>query len=291
MTDYGFTDAGFNRKPLALILREIEDYNITEFGPDVIQTAQSPLGQLNGISAEIAADIWALAEGLYQSLDVEQATADALRFWATLRGVTVGNLSDSDLRVAMVATGDQDDELKPLVAALRAVAGVTWVHVTINDSPDPNAMALAPATIAVAVDGGADADIAAAIRGQIYAGVSTWGNAGHSFMEDGFERRVSWIRPVAVPTQMAVSARTIDGASWPEDSVIAATIVNAWAAGRRNGKEPNWVFVRRAVESVFPGLEVTNVALSYALPGSAEAFTFIHMATFDAGNVTVTHEN
>lgn len=291
MADYGLTNSGFNRKPLAAILREIEDLNITEFGPEVIQTAQSPLGQLNGISAELASDIWAQAEGLYQNLDVEQSTADALRFWATLRGVPVGSMSDADLRAAMVSNGDQDDELKPLVAALRAVPGVTWLHITVNDSPNKNMANIAPATLSIAVEGGADADIAAAIRGNIYGGISTYGNTGHSFMEDGFERRVSWVRPVPITTTMAVTARTIHGAAWPEDSVIKATIVNAWAVARQNGKEPDWVFVRRAVEAAFPGVEVTGVSLSYALPTLTDAFSHIHIASFTAANISLTHEN
>ena len=43
MTDYGITKEGFIVKPLPVILAEIEALMITEFGPDVIQTPQSPL--------------------------------------------------------------------------------------------------------------------------------------------------------------------------------------------------------------------------------------------------------
>lgn len=291
MADYGLTDSGFNRKPLATILREIEDLNITEFGPTVIQTAQSPLGQLNGISAELASDIWAIAEGQYQQLDVEQATTDALRFWASIRQWDVGSISDDDLRDVMVPNGDQGDELKPLVAALRAIDGVTWLNITINDSSYNNLANIAPATVSIAIEGGEDADIAAAIRANIYGGVSTYGNTSYSFMEDGFERRVSWVRPVEIKTTMEVTARTIYGASWPEDTVIKSTIVNAWAEDRENGKEPDWVFVRRAVEAAFPGVEVTGVSLSYALPTTDDAFSHFHIASFDANNITLTHEN
>ena len=288
---YGFTNAGFDRKPLALILREIEDYAITEFGADLIQTPQSPMGQLNGIAAEMANDVWAIAEGAYQQLDVEQATADALRFWASLRGVVVGDTTEDELREALVANGSQDDELKPLMAALSAVDGVTWRHATINDSPTSNLANLAPATIAIAVEGGADADIAAAIRGQIYAGMSTFGNTFHSFIEDGFERRVSWIRPVSVPTVMQITARIAYGAAWPEDVAIIATILDAWSEQRRNGRAPDWLFVRRAVEAVHSDVEITGVSLTYSLPVLDTAFGHFHMAALSSGNIEITHEN
>ena len=62
MTDYGVQPTGFVRKPLAVILAEIESSLITEFGPGVIQTPQSPLGQINGTFADIMAEMWELFE-------------------------------------------------------------------------------------------------------------------------------------------------------------------------------------------------------------------------------------
>jgi hypothetical protein len=45
MAEYGVLPTGYARKPLAVILAEIEQRMIDLFGPNVVQTAQSPLGR------------------------------------------------------------------------------------------------------------------------------------------------------------------------------------------------------------------------------------------------------
>ena len=57
MTDYGVQSTGYVRKPLSVILSEIEASMTTEFGPGVIQTSQSPFGQLNGLMADLVAEV------------------------------------------------------------------------------------------------------------------------------------------------------------------------------------------------------------------------------------------
>ena len=78
MTDYGVQPTGFVRKPLNVILAEIEAAMITEFGPDAIQTAQSPFGQLNGLFADLANELWERAEDIYLSHDPDQAEGNRL---------------------------------------------------------------------------------------------------------------------------------------------------------------------------------------------------------------------
>lgn len=57
MADFGVVPEGYVRKPISIILAEIEAAMATEFGPGVIQTSQSPLGQLNGLMADLIAEI------------------------------------------------------------------------------------------------------------------------------------------------------------------------------------------------------------------------------------------
>lgn len=52
MTEYGVVTTGFSRKPLTVIIAELEAANIIFFGPGLIQTSQSPMGQLNGLRAD-----------------------------------------------------------------------------------------------------------------------------------------------------------------------------------------------------------------------------------------------
>lgn len=73
MTDYGVTSSGYVRKPLATILAELEAAMRTQFGAGVIQTAVSPLGQLNGLVADLLAEVDERNLDLYQSYDPDQA--------------------------------------------------------------------------------------------------------------------------------------------------------------------------------------------------------------------------
>jgi hypothetical protein len=82
---YGVVPTGFNRKSFNTILLEIENAMVTEFGPSVIQTSQSPFGQLNGLMADLITTLWEYAEDVYQSYDVEQAEGTRLDALATLR--------------------------------------------------------------------------------------------------------------------------------------------------------------------------------------------------------------
>jgi hypothetical protein len=70
---YGVTPTGFNRPRVPELLAEIEEKARGIFGSGVVQTAQSPLGQLNGMFAELVGTLWEAAENTYQSYDPDQA--------------------------------------------------------------------------------------------------------------------------------------------------------------------------------------------------------------------------
>lgn len=76
MTDYGVTPEGFVKKPLAVILEELED--AVKTGPHAIDATldtspEQPLGQLLGIMAEREAAQWELLETAYNSNDRDKA--------------------------------------------------------------------------------------------------------------------------------------------------------------------------------------------------------------------------
>ena len=85
MADYGVQSEGFVRKPLSIVLAEIESALITEFGPGFVQTPQTPMGQINGIFAEAVAKLWEHAEDIYQSYDPDQAEGTRLDTLGRLR--------------------------------------------------------------------------------------------------------------------------------------------------------------------------------------------------------------
>jgi len=63
---FGLTDSGFNKKTLTDVLAEIEANVIASFGA-VNQAPDTAMGQYNGIIAEVASDLWDLADLVYAS--------------------------------------------------------------------------------------------------------------------------------------------------------------------------------------------------------------------------------
>ena len=99
---YGVIPSGFELKRLPEILAEIEAANVATFGPGVVQTAATPIGQLNGLHASISAALWEIALATYQSLDPDQAEGTRLDQVAKLRLLTrAGGESDIDFRQAL----------------------------------------------------------------------------------------------------------------------------------------------------------------------------------------------
>ena len=70
---YGVTENGFVKKPMVVIMGEVQEGMIGVFGADVIQTSESPIGQLNGFHADMVAELWEIAQSVYQSYDPNQA--------------------------------------------------------------------------------------------------------------------------------------------------------------------------------------------------------------------------
>jgi hypothetical protein len=88
MTSYGVTTDGFVRKPLSVILAEIEADERAAFGTDINLQAEEPLGQLNGIFADQLDEMWQLSEAVYSSQNPDQNSGAAQDAIATYTGAT-----------------------------------------------------------------------------------------------------------------------------------------------------------------------------------------------------------
>jgi len=98
MSEYGTQPNGFARKPLQVILQEIEADAIRIFGEGLIQTSESPQGQQNGLYAYSVNELWEIAEDVYQSFDPDQAEDRRLESIAKLRLLRRNGMSNIDLR-------------------------------------------------------------------------------------------------------------------------------------------------------------------------------------------------
>ena len=63
---YGVTTSGFIRKTRDEVLTEIEDSLKAELGSDIVLDADQPLGQIVGIIADAASQLWEGEEGCLQ---------------------------------------------------------------------------------------------------------------------------------------------------------------------------------------------------------------------------------
>lgn len=295
---YGVIPSGFELKRLPEILADLEAANVATFGPGVIQTAASPLGQLNGLHADLAASVWELALSIYQSLDPDLAEGARLDQIAKLRLLSrAAGESDLDFRQAITNAGRARIDMSDLAQALSALTGVTYAKTFVNDLDEADNDGISGHSVAVAILGGDDDEIGRTIRAYVVPGIGTYGNTTIETEIEGFCRAVRIIRPTEIPIELEVDviARPDrNGCPPPAAPVIAAGIAQGMIGAERprNGQDVTEFLVRRIVESRYPMLEVSEVragiipATPTAVP-LAISFFEIMKVTFDKITVSV----
>ena len=296
MSNYGVIPAGFSRKPLAVTLAEIENALITEFGPKVVQTPQSPLGQINGLFADMVTELWELAEDIYQSYDVDQAEGTRLDVLGKLRLIRRGSdESDDPFRHAISNQSTARISLSDLSRAVRGVPGVTYRHVFVNETRDVDSRGLPANTIAVAALGGDDGDLATAVNMFVIPGISTYGNTPITALdEEGFCRTVFAVRPIEVPTRITVTVRTYSderGCPPPAQSGIENTMLQHLTANDTrplNGERLSDYLVRQFVESTYSTVEFVALSVDRDDPsGDPADFAFFEIAQVESVDVVI----
>lgn len=304
MSDYGVTPQGFNPKPLADTLAEIETLMVTEFGPGVVQSPQSPLGQLNGLFANLATTLWETAQGVYQSYDPDQAEGVSLDRLGRLRLIErAGNESDADYRLAVTNAGRARNDVQDLARAILNVPGITYLRIALNESVEIDENGIPPGGISVAVLGGDEDEIAAQMRSFVVPGITPVGNTYVSTVIDGYCRTFAILRPILIPVEIAVTVRTRpDAFGCPPVSLeaIREGLQLALAAGDRrllNGDDVDEYRVRSIIESTYPNVEVTaaaaariediSTAQQELIDGGVAAIGFIELATVALDDISV----
>lgn len=293
---YGVIPSGFELKRLPEILAEIEAANVATFGPGVIQTAASPLGQLNGLHADLAAAVWELALSVYQALDPDQAEGVNLERVGKLRLLSRSpDESDADFRQAITNAGRARIDMSDLSQALSAIAGVTFAQTFVNETDTTDADGIPRQHVAVAILGGDEDEIARTIRAYVVPGIGTHGNLTVETTIEGFCRSIRIIRPteIAVSIEVDVIARPDrNGCPPPSALAIAAGLAEALTGVNRprNGQDVTEYLIRQAVESRYPNIEVDAVRASIvpASPGALPvSIGFFQIMAVSADRITV----
>ncbi len=293
MTTYGVQPTGFVRKPLPVILTELQNAFVTEFGPQAITTPQSPAGQLIGLMADAIAEEWERAQNTYQSYDVDQAEGQRLDQLGRYRLIERGFDGDAAYRQRITNEGEARVDVQDITNSLLNVAGVTYARVWVNGNDQVDANGMLPGSIAIAVLGGDDAAIAAASRSYIAPGIVTFGNTMVDTVINGFCRSINIVRPIVVPVTLTVNVRLFNDAQNcppPSPTAIQNGLAEDWASFRSNGDDVNYFKVRQYIESRHQGVEVLNIQASREGDGAASAGSigFIEIADLPADNITVT---
>lgn len=294
MTEYGVQPTGFVRKPLSVILAEIEAALITEFGPQVIQTSQSPLGQINGLFADLVNELWERAEDIYLSYDPDQAEGTRLDTLARIRLMDRGDNSDLEMRQAITNNGQARIDLQDLSRAIGGLDGVTYHQVFTNETGEID-IEFECGTVAVAVIGGDDEEIAKVLRLYVAPGINTYGNYSVTSEIDGFCRSANIIRPIPITVSLDITVRAFKdrfGCPAPSPTAIRAGLIEDWLASRINGLDVTSFTLRSLIESRFPNIELISFTGERdGIVGAANQpvdISFIEIADLIESNISVT---
>jgi len=291
---YGVLPTGYARKPLSVILAELEAAMIDLFGPDVVQTSQSPLGQINGLYSDLTAQLWEHGEDVYQSYDPDQAEGARLDMLAKLRLLArATDETDASLRQAITNAGRARIDVQDLLRAIQNVDGVTYAQVFVNDTDATDANGLDAHSVSVAALGGDDDEIALALRTYVVPGIGTSGNVRIDTSRDGVCRSFWLTRPALVPITLAIDViRRSDKLGCPPAALtaIAEGLVADLNGERRliNGEDVSVHAIRSAIEGRYPNVEVVTVAGSR--DGDATmplTIGFNEIASFVVDDITV----
>lgn len=286
---YGVQKTGYVRRPLSVILSEIEERMIEVFGEGVLQTPQEPLGQLNGLEADLIEEVDQRNLDLYQSYDPDQAEGSRLDTLFKLRLGERNGRSDIEIRQAMTNKNEARIDVADLENALHEVEGVTFAKAYINDTEELYEEGLERGTMAVVVLGGLDSSIADAIRRHVAPGIPTRGNTLVETTYSGLSRSYYIFRPELKTVNLSVTvARRNDNFGTPPPSLtsIIEAIALGWVDIRSNNINPDFYQIRKIIECDFSNVEVISVTAT--IDGDPAEIGFNQIAEISAENIVVT---
>lgn len=133
MSDFGITDAGFNRKRTTQILDELNAAHKTIFGDNFNVSPDSPDGQVNAIIAESLGNLWEIAELAYNAFNPSAANGNVLSNLVQLNRI-VRKAAASTVVQSVDITGTNGTVIPAgsIVSTTDGIEGTTDTEVTIN---------------------------------------------------------------------------------------------------------------------------------------------------------------
>ncbi|MEM7651874.1 MAG: hypothetical protein AAF220_01710, partial [Pseudomonadota bacterium] len=237
----------------------IENRVIAQLGGGIIQSSQSPLGQINGVVADLTRELWELAEEVYGSYDPAQAEGSRLDQLGHIRLIQRNGRSDGQYRQILMNEGVLNFGTADFQRSLQGVPGVTFSHVSVEDTGDLSPRPFEDGVIAACVIGGDENQVAEVIRRFVVPGITTYGNVRVQTEIEGISRSVSILRPteVAVSGTIRIKDSGRNGIV-PSATTVKSTVVNGWAARRINGLAVTDYHIRSIIEAAHPAAEFVS---------------------------------
>lgn len=154
----GLTSEGLEIKTLAEVKTSCEDRVKATFGEQADVSPRSVFGQLIGVFAPELADVWELAQQLYDAIDPDQVTGPLLRNIGALVGVRpltatsstttviatgdAGTLLEEGTLIEVDASGDRYETTEEAILAVRTLAVGTVTFADNDPSNDTMARTL-----------------------------------------------------------------------------------------------------------------------------------------------------
>jgi len=274
MSDYGVLPTGFARKPLVQILKEIELDNVDVFGESLIQTSESPLGQLNGIFSDKVNDIWELGESVYQSFDPNQADGTRLTSIGELRLLQRGSYADTQLRTQINNEGINKFNLRGVEQRIAEVDGLTYLQSFLNDDGSMSGVGLALGDACIAVIGGDDEELADAMVETLPIGGNTYGNTViSSSTESEVSQSFNLLRVTTTRVELNLDLSLQNDRYdlfQPNIQQIVQGFIEEWLKDRINGMDVDEFTIRRIIECKYPNIKLVNFTATVD-GGSAQA--------------------
>lgn len=212
--------------------------------------------------------------------------------------IQVGTYAESDaqLRARQIVSTENAaaNILESLYAALLQVEGVLRVRIYVNDTS--GVVDGRPAhSYEVVVEGGTDADVAAAIWSRHPAGIELFGSTTESIVDSqGFSQDIEFTRPTPVDIVVdVILAATADYPSTGDDDIAQALVdyangVLVEGEGFGIGDDVRITRLYTPINSV-PGHHVTALEIGDPTLGTVDiSIDETEVARFTVGNVTVT---
>lgn len=299
MSVYGVKPSGFVRKPLKDILRTIELEMVQVFGEGVIQTSESPLGQINGIMADEINRIWEEFEQVYQSFDPDQAEGTRLTSIAKLRLLPREAFTDIELRKLINNEGINKFNLNDIKQSLMVVPGITYLEAFLNDDGDLNGIGpsggMALGDVCFAIIGGDDSAIADQLVKTMPIGSNSFGDTTiNSTPASSVSQSFKILRVQETRVELSLQLRLKDDKYelyQPDIQQVIEGFVQSWAEQRINGRDVDSFSIRRLIECRYPNIELVQFTAtvdggSAQAAGAPVAIDFENIAGIIADDVT-----